>query len=177
MRARYYNMTATKHYIYVLLFLASMILFSCGSVPTDLAPDFTTQRIDGSEFTLSDLRGDYVLLDFWGSWCPPCRRDNPNLVKLHNAFSDVKFKDGSGFSIVTVALEKNNKSWEKAAKRDGFIWDNQIVEISKIVMLSSLAQKYGVKDIPAKFLIGPKGEILGVNQSYEELRTFLMGKK
>ena len=58
----------------------------------DLAPDFKTTLIDGSNFKLSDLRGQYVLLDFWGSWCPPCRRDNPNLVSLHKKYGDKTFK-------------------------------------------------------------------------------------
>ena len=68
------------------------------------APDFSTELIDGSEFNLTDLRGNYVLLDFWGSWCAPCRRDNPNLVRIHNKYGNSNFKDADGFKVVTVAL-------------------------------------------------------------------------
>jgi thiol-disulfide isomerase/thioredoxin len=141
-----------------------------------IAPDFTTELINGESFTLSELRGEYVLLDFWGSWCPPCRRDNPNLARLYNEFHGKSFQDGTNFSIVTVALERNNKHWENAAKKDGFMWNHQIVQEAKIVLLSPLAQKYSVKDIPAKFLIDPKGKIIGVNQSYAEIKAYLQSK-
>ena len=140
------------------------------------APDFTTELITGETFNLSDLRGEYVLLDFWGSWCPPCRRDNPNLGKLHDEFNGKTFKDAKNFNIVTVALEKNGRRWEKAAKKDGFRWPYQIVTEAKAVLLSPIALKYAVKDIPAKFLIDPEGQIVGVNQSYDEIRTYLQSK-
>ncbi|MBT8232890.1 MAG: TlpA family protein disulfide reductase [Saprospiraceae bacterium] len=152
------------------------LLRSPSSTKGKLAPDFESQLIDGSKFNLSSLKGNYVLLDFWGSWCPPCRRDNPNLVKLHNQFYNESFKDANNFHIVTVALEKNDKTWKKAADRDGFKWEHQIVEQAKVVLLSPLAQKYAVKDIPAKFLIDPDGNIVGVNQPYSEIKAYLQSK-
>lgn len=152
------------------------ILRSPSSTQGKVAPDFTSKLITGEEFKLSHLRGEYVLLDFWGSWCPPCRRDNPNLVKLYNEFNGKPFQDGDNFNIVTVALEKNNRRWEKAAKKDGFSWKHQIVTEAKIVLMSPIAQKYAVKDIPAKFLIDPSGNIVGVNQSYAEIKAYLQSK-
>jgi len=140
------------------------------------APDFTYDLISGESFTLSDLQGEYVLLDFWGSWCPPCRRDNPNLVRLYDEFHGKSFNDANNFNIVTVALEKNNRRWEKAAIKDGFKWKHQIVTEARIVLMSPIAQKYAVKDIPAKFLIDPKGNIVGVNQSYAEIKAYLQSK-
>ena len=137
------------------------------------APDFSTELIDGSEFNLSDLRGNYVLLDFWGSWCAPCRRDNPNLVRIHNKYGNSNFKNADGFKVVTVALEKDNKRWQKAAEKDGFTWKHQIVTTAKVVLLSPIAQKFNVSEVPTKFLIDPKGDIIGVNQSYDELAAFL----
>jgi len=86
-----------------------------------MAPDFSSELIDGTPFQLSDLKGKYVLLDFWGSWCAPCRRDSPNLVKLHNEFNDATFNNAQGFEIVSVALEKDNRRWKKASIKDGFI--------------------------------------------------------
>jgi len=142
----------------------------------EMAPDFTAELISGETFKLSDLRGEYVLLDFWGSWCPPCRRDNPNIVKLHDEFNGKSFQDAENFNIVTIALEKNNRRWEKAARKDGFKWHHQIVQEAKVVLLSPLAQKYAVKNIPAKFLIDPNGNIIGVNQSYAEIKTYLQSK-
>ena len=161
----------------ILVMIGFVFYSRMGGVSADeLAPDFQTELIDGSSFSLSDLRGEYVLLDFWGSWCPPCRRDNPNLVKLYDEFGQTQFQDAKGFKVVTIALEKDNKRWERAASKDGFKWKHQIVDISRMVMLSSLAQKYGVTDVPSKFLIGPKGQIIGTNQSYDEIRNFLKAK-
>lgn len=142
----------------------------------NMAPDFDATLIDGSDFSLSDLRGNYVLLDFWGSWCPPCRKDNPNLVALHNTFHGKKFKDADGFEIVTIALEKDDQRWKKAAEKDGFVWKHQIVRTARLVLTDPLAIKYNVSDVPSKFLIGPEGDILGVNMKRQEIETFLSAK-
>lgn len=134
----------------------------------ELAPDFTTTLIDGTPFKLSDLQGSYVLLGFWGSWCPPCRKENPKLVALHQKYADK-------LTIVTVALEKDSISWRKAAKRDGFTWENQIVDQNRFVMLSSIARQYGVSEIPAKFLISPEGELIG-ELSFKQIDSLLLLK-
>jgi len=137
------------------------------------ASDFTTELIDGSTFSLSDLKGKYVLIDFWGSWCGPCHRENPKLVETYNEFKAQEYKTAEGFEVVSIALEKTDNSWKKTADRYGFNWKYQIVENAKFVMLSKLAQQYGVTDIPAKFLIDPNGEIIGINQSFQEIKEFL----
>ncbi len=142
----------------------------------NIAPNFTAELINGEPFELDKLKGDYVLLDFWGSWCGPCRRDHPSLVKLFDEFSGKESAKGESFHIVTVALEKNDRSWKKAADRGGFKWKYQIVQLSRAVLLSPVAQKYSVSNIPAKFLINPNGEIIGVNQSYDEIKSILSQK-
>ena len=119
-----------------------------------VAPDFKTELVDGTQFQLSELNGNYVLLDFWGSWCPPCRKENPELVRLHEKYSET-------LKIVTVALEKGSGRWQKVAEADGFMWKHQIVDKNKLVLMSSIAQKYGVTEIPAKFLISPDGVLIG----------------
>ncbi len=139
------------------------------------APNITTVLTDDSHFSLEDLKGNYVLLDFWGSWCGPCRRENPYVVALHNKFKDQEFKDADGFKVVTVALEKNGKTWRKAAENDGFNWKYQIVEQVKFVALSPIARKYGVTDLPTKFLINPKGELVG-KVSLQEVDKLLDSK-
>lgn len=131
------------------------------------APDFDATLIDGNPFSLSDLRGKYVLLDFWGSWCPPCRKDNPNLVSLYEQFNS------RGFEIVSIALEKNDKTWKKAIAKDGLIWPYHILRTSRLVATDVVALKYQVTDLPSKFLIDPKGEIVGVNLSKSEITNLL----
>lgn len=137
------------------------------------APDFETQLVDGQSFKISDLKGSYVLLDFWGSWCPPCRRDNPNLVAIYDRYNGQSFKGADGFEVVTIALEKDGKRWEAAAKKDGFKWPYQIVQESRFVLTAPLAKKYGVSDVPAKFLIDPQGHIILSNPTNAEIKSYL----
>lgn len=120
----------------------------------DKAPEISAELVDGTKFKLSDLKGDYVLLSFWGSWCGPCRVKSPSLVNLHKQY-------GSKLKVVSVALEKDARAGVAAAERDGFTWKYQIVEESQFVMMSSTAQDYGVTEIPTMFLISPEGILLG----------------
>ncbi|WP_109301308.1 TlpA disulfide reductase family protein [Aquimarina sp. AU474] len=131
----------------------------------ELAPDFETTLIDGSSFKLSDQKNKYVLLDFWGSWCAPCIKENPKIVKLYKKYPNK-------LTIVTLALEKDSLTWRKAAKRDGFEWKNQIVHQNKFVMLSPIARMYGVSEIPTKFLISPDGKLIG-ERTFEEIDQLL----
>lgn len=146
------------------------------STAGELAPSFTTQNIHGEQIELEDFRGKYVLIDFWGSWCPPCRKEMPELTAFYKKYKDQKFKDGEGVEIITIALEKNDKAWKKAADQYGFEWRNQIVDISKFVRLSSLANAYKVTDVPAKFLINPKGEIIATNVLFETIDKIMSTK-
>ena len=132
----------------------------------DLAPDFEAELIDGTNFKLSSLRGKYVLLDFWGSWCQPCRSANPSLVQLHQ-------KHSNKLHIVTVALEKEKKAGIVVAEKDGFQWKHQIVEQSNLVLLSETARKYGVTSIPSKFLISPDGKMLG-EMSFNQIDSLML---
>lgn len=161
--------------IFILLFYL-FVLSPGGSSEGNKAPQFETELISGEAFSLDQLEGDYVLLDFWGSWCAPCLKEAPRLVDLNNKFKSVKFSDADGFTIVSIALEKNDRNWKRTSERLGFDWKHQIVEQSKFVMMSKLAQKYSVSDIPAKFLISPDGKILMSNPSVPELDSFLVSK-
>ena len=125
----------------------------------ELAPDFEAELIDGTPFKLSDLRGKYVILDFWGSWCRPCRLENPRLASIYNKYKGKSFRDADGLEVVTVAMEKQDGAWERAAEMDGFTWKYQIVEQTMFVSLSGIARKYGVTEIPSKFLIDPDGNL------------------
>ena len=126
---------------------------------------------DGSSFALSALNGKYVLLDFWGSWCGPCRRSNPDLVSLYQKYHGQKFTDAEDFEIVSIGLENNASRWQKAIQNDGLIWPYHLMESSSFDSPTTLA--YTVKQIPTKFLINPSGVIMAVDPSIKEITKLL----
>lgn len=112
---------------------------------------------DGKEIKLSDLRGKYVLLDFWAGWCGPCRRENPNLVDAYKKFKD----KGVGFTIYSVSLDRSKDSWVKAIEKDNLIWDNHVSDLG--YWNNKAAKAYGVKGIPASYLLDPNGKVIAQN--------------
>jgi len=138
------------------------------------APDFEATLTDGTDFQLSDLRGNYVLIDFWGSWCGPCRRENSLLVKLYQDFENKKSNGGEGFQILNIALEKMEGRAEGAIKKDNLYWKNHIITVSRVLLMSPLANKYKVTSIPTKFLLNPNGKIMSINPTVQEVREVLV---
>lgn len=137
----------------------------------EVAPDFVTVDYRGDSISLEEFRGGYLLLDFWGSWCGPCRKDNPNIVKIHEEFKDQRFKDGQGLKVLSVAVETNEASWRAAVKKDNLSWENHIVSTEKFD--HPVLRLYQIREIPTKYLINPKGIIVGVNPNYDEMRKIL----
>ncbi|MCB0518076.1 MAG: TlpA family protein disulfide reductase [Lewinellaceae bacterium] len=143
------------------------------------APDFIGMLPGDKAFKLSDLKGHYVLLDFWGSWCGPCIQDAPELIKLHEKYSQTKFRDADGFAIVSVAVEKNKTRWENAIVRLGLLWPYHLLDpVNNFKFFDSpIANEYGVKQLPTKFLIDEKGTIVGVNMPFTEIEKYLEERK
>lgn len=141
--------------------------FIAGEAP----PEFSAPLIDGSTFHLSDLRGKYVILDFWGSWCGPCRRANEDLVRIYAKYKDAKFKEANGLEIISVGIEKERQSWINAIQQDGLVWKYHTSTVENFD--SPIAKQYGVREIPTSYLLNEKGTIMGVNYDYPTLDRIL----
>lgn len=164
--------------IVVLLLIGRYFYFQPRFINGERAPEFSAQLIGGQEMALSALRGSYVLLDFWASWCGPCRAQNPGLVELYHKYHNAPFKDAEGFEIVSIGIENNRESWRRAVENDGLNWKYHVLDLSSSLKFfnSEVAQLYGVKQLPASFLINAEGVIIGVNLSPAEIDKFLARK-
>ncbi len=156
---------------YVINYFYRKPKFSAG----EKALDFSAELISGENFSLENLRGRYVLLDFWGSWCGPCRQENPRLVELYHQTKGKVYQDAKGFDIVSIAIETKKASWLKAIQSDGLVWPYQIGEFDRFS--SPIASLYGVREIPTKYLLDTSGAIIQVNPKIEEVMQFLQDKQ
>ncbi|NNE30055.1 MAG: TlpA family protein disulfide reductase [Saprospiraceae bacterium] len=133
--------------------------------PGQKAPLFSAPMPDGGTLNLADYSGKYVLLDFWGSWCGPCRAESPNLVRLYREYQP------KGLEIVSISLERSANNWKRAIQKDGLYWDDHASNLQR--MKDPIAKMYGVREIPTKYLINPEGYIIATNPTFAQLESTL----
>jgi thiol-disulfide isomerase/thioredoxin len=143
--------------------VANSKLLSKGSIP----PDIKLSSPEGKEIALSSLKGKVVLLDFWASWCRPCRMENPNVVNIYNKFNE------KGFTVYSVSLDKSKDAWAEAIQKDGLAWPNHVSDLG--FWSSSVVKLYKIEGIPMTFVLDREGKIVAKNLRGKELEDCIAG--
>jgi peroxiredoxin len=130
----------------------------------DKAPEIELTDNKGNKVKLSDLKGKVVLIDFWASWCGPCRRENPNVVEAFSKYHSSKFKNAKGFEVFSVSLDRKEEAWIEAIKQDKLSWDNHVWDKN-----GDFAKQYHITSIPMAFLIDGDGNIVAKGQDLRGL--------
>jgi len=130
-----------------------------------IAPEFQSKNVEGKPVDLKEYRGQYTLLDFWASWCGPCRQESPTLVRLYNTYKE------RGFTILSVSIDTSEDKWKGAIKKDGYLWQN-VSELSGYA--SATAALYTVSAIPNSFLLDKEGRIIAKNLRGKNLEAKLV---
>ncbi len=121
----------------------------------DSVPEIELSDPNGKKIRLSKFRGKVVLIDFWASWCGPCRRENPNLLEAYIKYGKRKFIHGKGFEIYSVSLDRNKNAWKEAIAKDQLIWKSHVIDDEK-----KASTLYGVSSIPYAVLIDEEGRVI-----------------
>lgn len=155
--------------------LGRYLYFKPTFIENDIVPDFSAETLTGESFSLNDLKGDYVFIDFWGSWCGPCRRSNPLLRSIYETYKEVHFEEAKSFQLVSIGVEKSKGAWLQAIENDQLDWPFHILDLSENLRFfdAPIASLYKIKEVPSTYLIGPDGKVLARNLDLLMLDSFL----
>ena len=161
--------------LFLLVTLSNLSNGQTGTKIGDKALELSYDNPNGEKMSLSELKGKLVLIDFWASWCGPCRRENPNIVDAYRKYYKTKFKEGNGLEIFSLSLDKNKDAWVKAINKDQLFWEYHVSDLGG--WQSEGSEKYNVRSIPYNVLINGKGIIIAKNLKGPALHRFLDSQK
>lgn len=171
-----------QKYLFITLIFTTFLLFNPGAAEAqtqrqtglhigNILPNLTLNNPEGNPVSISELRGNVVFVDFWASWCRPCRRENPVVVEAYKSYKDQDFKNAKGFKILSVSLDKNKEQWMEAIKADGLVWEEHVSDLQG--WRSPAAKKFNVRAIPMNYLINQDGVIIAKNLRGHQLAETL----
>lgn len=158
-----------------------MLLQGCSQTGVKVgkpAPTWETVTVGEVNLNSRQLRGSYVLMYFWGTWCDTCRAENPSLMEVYEKFQDARFEDGYDFQMVGIALNSNEMDCRRIIREDKLRIRHHILDnsVTGNIFDAPLAKLYGIKKLPTRILLDGNGVVLGVDLSVEELEQLLRSK-